>query len=632
MNPVPPPAPSDTTAKRLRLRLVATSVALVGLAFIQTPGAQTADTKLDLVVDPGGMLARAFTMWDGLGAFGQVGNQAYGYLWPMGPVFWAGELLDFPGWVTQRLWLALVLVVAFLGFARLIRALGVRHDLAVILGGVAYALSPRILTTVGPISIEAWPSALAPWVLLALVLGSRQGSPRRYALGAALGVAMVGGVNAAATFAVLPLGVVWLTTRSGGPRRRSLMFWWPVFTVLGCLWWLLPLVILGRYSPPFLDYIETAAITTYPTTLFDALRGTSAWIPYIENRWRAGNDLITSPVLILHSTVVLIIGFVGLARRDNPHRTFAAAGIAIGVLMVTFGHLGAQEGWFGSEQRSLLDGVLAPFRNVHKFDPLIRIPLVFGLAHLVDAQLTAWDAHLANRGTDGSRRPTAWRRFGVRANHLAVVWLALIAVVGSSQPAWTGRLAPGEAFAAVPAYWQEAAAWVGQDPDTQSLLLPASSFGSYIWGRPQDEPIQPLADAPWAVRNAIPLAPVGNIRSLDAIEERLYRGAGSEGLTDYFRRMGVRYLVVRNDLERGADIADPVHSQTHPASAWRRHSARSRAGSPRSSAMMSNSPSTTAGRPSTPPSRSSRSRGRRRQPSPRPTCRSSSEHPRTSSP
>lgn len=530
----------------------------MALAFVQSPGAQTADTKLDLVVDPGAMLMRSLSMWDSLGAFGQVGNQAYGYLWPMGPFFWAGHLLDLPGWVTQRLWLALVLVVAFLGCARLLKALGVRHDLAIILGGLAYALSPRILTTVGPISIEAWPSALAPWVLLALVLGSRQGSPRRYALGAALGVAMVGGVNAAATFAVIPLGAVWLLTRTPGPRRRSLMFWWPLFTALACLWWLVPLVVLGRYSPPFLDYIETAELTTYPTTLFDSLRGTSAWIPYLEARWRAGADLITTPVLIQHSTIVLLLGFVGLSRRDNPHRVFAATGLLLGLLMVTFGHSGPAEGWFAPEQRSLLDGVLSPFRNVHKFDPLVRLPLVLGLAHLVDTVLQRWESRKRSDMIAGATR-SRWEAAGARVSHLAVVGLAVVAVVGATQPAWTGRLAPGESFTEVPEYWREATAWVAQeDPQAQSLLLPGSEFGAYVWGTTQDEPMQPLATAPWAVRNAIPLAPVGNIRALDALEERLDRGLGSAGLGDYLRRLGVRFLVVRNDLEPSDDVVDPV--------------------------------------------------------------------------
>ena len=116
--------------------------------------------------------------------------------------------------------------------------------------------------------------ALAPWVLVPLVARGPSG------LAASRGRCCPpwrspasGGVNAAATFAVIPLGVVWLLTRDAGPRRRSLMTWWPLFVLVGTAWWLVPLLLLGRYSPPFLDYIETASVTTFPTTLFDALRG-----------------------------------------------------------------------------------------------------------------------------------------------------------------------------------------------------------------------------------------------------------------------------------------------------------------------------------------------------------------------
>ena len=129
---------------------------------------------------------------------------------------------------------------------------------------------------------------------------------------------MVGGVNAAATSAVLPLGVLWLLTREPGPRRRSMMLWWPIFTVLGTLWWLVPLFLLGAYSPPFLDFIETAAVTTYPTTLADALRGTSNWVAYLDPDARAGRDLITSVYLPLNSAVVLAAGVAGLAPAAQP--------------------------------------------------------------------------------------------------------------------------------------------------------------------------------------------------------------------------------------------------------------------------------------------------------------------------
>ena len=548
--------PSSTV---FRLRLLAACALLVGLAFVQAPGLLTADTKLDLATAPAELLGRALHLWDGAGAFGQVQNQAYGYLWPMGPFFLGGWLLAIPGWVVQRLWLGLVLSVALTGSARLARALGIRSDLACLLAGFAYALSPRMLTTLGPISIEAWPSALAPWVLLPLVVGAQRGDPRRYAALSALGVAMVGGVNAAATFAVVPLGALWLLTREPGPRRRTLLTWWPLLTALGTLWWLVPLFLLGAYSPPFLDFIETTTVTTFPTTPFDVLRGTSDWVPYLDPTSRAGNDLLTTPYLVLNSGVVLLLGCAGLIDRRTPHRRFLALGLLVGVLMVGAGHGGSTSGWFAAPVRELLDGALAPLRNVHKFDPILRIPLVLGLGFVVDRAVAA-----ARRSRDG-RAAGAERGaalFAERVNRWVLVALAVVAVAGAAVPVLLGRIPPAGAFQATPDYWSQAAAWLGARDgdglDGDALLVPGSSFGSYVWGAPHDEPMQWLASSPWAVRNVIPLAPGGNIRMLTAIEDRLAQGEGSAGLTTFLQRAGVRYLVVRNDLAVDDDVPVPV--------------------------------------------------------------------------
>ncbi len=331
------------------------------------------------------------------------------------------------------------------------------------------------------------------------------------------------------------------------------MLWWPAFTALATLWWLVPLVIMGVYSPPFLDYIESASNTTFPTTLFDALRGTSDWVPYVDANSRAGNDLIRRFFLPLDSGVVLLLGLVGLLRRTNPHRLFLSMGVVVGLCMVTMGHLGSVHGWVAADLNSLLDGVLAPLRNVHKFDPILRLPLVLGLAWLVDACV---DQVRDGRGPSG-RQPAPLSAALRRVNQFVVVGTAVIAVAGAALPAVAGRTTPGGAFPAIPGYWTQAAAWLGNQPGT-ALLVPGSSFGTYVWGSPRDEPFQSLATTPWAVRNAVPLVPPGNIRMLDAIEARLAQGRGSPGLAQYLRRAGVSHLVVRNDLARSPDVPDPV--------------------------------------------------------------------------
>jgi arabinofuranan 3-O-arabinosyltransferase len=536
---------------RTGVRVLAVCLLLVGLAFIQNSGFLVSDTKFDLAVSPQQFLERALHLWDDKGAFGQLQNQAYGYLWPMGPFFALLHALAVPGWIIQRLWQALVMCVAFVGTVRVVRALGVRSDLASISAGLAFALSPRMLTVLGPISVEAWPSALAPWVLLPLVLGSTAGSPRRAAALSALAVALVGGVNASATFAVLPMGVIWILTRTRGPRRRSLMIWWPTFTLLGTLWWLVPLFVMGSYSPPFLDFIETTSVTTFPTTVFDALRGTSNWIPYVSPGSRAGNDLVTAGYLAVNSGVLLLAGFAGLIDRRNPHRPFLAISVLTGLVMVTAGHTGVVHGLFAGDVRALLDGSLAPLRNVHKFDPIIRLPLVVGLAFVIERLLTARRA--IPRSTEDALSVLD------RANQTAVLGLVLVGLIGSVTPILTGRLEPADPVAGLPTYWKQAASYLGARPDEgTALLAPGSAFGTYLWGSPRDEPLQFLARSPWAVRNAIPLAPVNNIRMLDAIEDRFAQGHGSIGFTRYLQRNGVGFLVVRNDLQPSSDVPDPV--------------------------------------------------------------------------
>ena len=535
----PSPEESDSPSPRLmhRLRLVAVSVVLAALAFIQDPGRIAADTKLDLAVDPAGFLARSLSLWEPLGFFGQLQNQAYGYLFPVGPLFVLGDLVGLPAWVVQRLWWAALLIGAFLGVVRLARLLGVQRESSLILAGLAYALAPRMVTEIGVLSVEVLPFAVAPWVLIPLVsVADGRLTARRGAALSGLAVLVAGGVNAVATAAVLPLGAWWILTRFRGRARLGLLGWWTLAILLASLWWAVPLLLLGRYSPPFLDWIESSSVTTLITSPDTVLRGASQWVAYVVEpggpTWPGGWMLVTAPVLILATGLVAAVGLAGLALRSTPHRAFLVGGVLAGMVLVSLGHTGVVQGIFAPAAQEALDGLLAPLRNTHKFDLILRLPLALGVGFAIDAL---------------SRR--SLRRHPAGPRVIAATMAVLLAV--GAWPMATGTLVRDRSYEAIPDYWPEVAQWLAEEaPDGRALLVPGASFGIYSWGRTQDEPLQPLAASPWAVRDAVPLSSAGNIRWLDAVQERLDSGRGSPRLADALARAGVEYVVVRNDVDR----------------------------------------------------------------------------------
>ncbi|MGH3561180.1 MAG: alpha-(1-_3)-arabinofuranosyltransferase domain-containing protein, partial [Mycobacterium sp.] len=274
------------------------AVALV-CSFAQSPGRVSPDTKLDLTANPMRFLARAANLWNSDLPFGQAQNQAYGYLFPHGTFFLAGDLVGLPGWVTQRLWWAVLLTVGFWGLLRVAETLGIGSPTSRVIGAAAFALSPRVLTTLGSISSETLPMMLAPWVLLPVIRvlrADRDRAVRALAGQAGVAVALMGAVNAVATLAgCLPALIWWACHR---PNRLWWRFtgWWLSAMLLALLWWVVALTLLRRISPPFLDFIESPRVTTRWTSLVEVLRGTHSWTPFVAPNATAGAPLITRPV------------------------------------------------------------------------------------------------------------------------------------------------------------------------------------------------------------------------------------------------------------------------------------------------------------------------------------------------
>jgi len=88
--------------------------------------------------------------------------------------------------------------------------------------------------------------------------------------------------------------------------------------LLAVLWWVVALFMLGRISPPFLDFIESSGVTTRWMSLAEMLRGTDAWTPFVAPNATAGASLVTGSVAVLATTLVAAAGIAGLTMRTMP--------------------------------------------------------------------------------------------------------------------------------------------------------------------------------------------------------------------------------------------------------------------------------------------------------------------------
>ncbi|HEX2289867.1 MAG TPA: alpha-(1-_3)-arabinofuranosyltransferase, partial [Pseudonocardiaceae bacterium] len=474
---------------------------------------------------------------------GQAQNQAYGYLFPHGTFFLLGDMLNVPGWVTQRLWWALLLVVGFWGLLRVAEALGIGSPTSRVIAAVAFALSPRVLTTLGAISSETLPMMLAPWVLLPVILALRgHGEVRVMAARSAVAIALMGAVNAVATLTGCLAAVIWLACHRPNKLWWRFTGWWLLCAVLAVLWWVVALVMLGRVSPPFLDFIESSGVTTQWMSLTEMLRGTDAWTPFVAPNATAGASLVTGSVAVLATTLVAAAGLAGLAMRTMPARGRLITILLSGVVLLAVGYSGGLGSPVALEVQAFLDAAGTPLRNLHKLEPLLRLPLALGLAHLLgriplpgSAPRPVWTNALAHPEQD---------------KRVAVGVVVLVALTAATSLAWTGRLTPPGAFDAIPPYWQATADWLDEHNDGGRVLVaPGAPFATQVWGTSHDEPLQVLGDNAWGVRDSIPLTPPQTIRALDSVQRLFAAGRPSAGLADTLARQGISYVVVRNDLD-----------------------------------------------------------------------------------
>ncbi|PAZ17229.1 coagulation factor 5/8 type domain-containing protein [Streptomyces sp. SA15] len=537
----PPPAAVPSTAimsgppevPRTRRWLLGFWAVAFVLFLAVHPGRQTFDTKLGVTVDPGRFISDLGQLWHDQGSFGGIQDQYVGYLWPMLPFYWLGHAVQLPVWLVERLWLSLVVSVAFWGALRLAERLRIGSGASRLLAAAAYALWPVFTIVVGSTSAAALPGAFLPWVLLPLA--DERYSARVAALRSALLVPFMGGVNAASTLAALLPAGLYLLSRPPGPRQRKLIAWWTPGVILATAWWWIPLLLLGTYGENFLPYVEGSQTTTETMSATEALRGAGNWVAYLHlvEAWLpAGWTVASAVVVIVCSALAAGLGLAGLARRDMPERRWLVLTVLTAALVLLAGYGGPFGAPFHGVVQDWLNGGLAPFRNIYKFQVGLALALVLGIAHLVGVASE-------RRGA----RPIRGRRF-------APLIAAVLILPGLLWPYLNGSILNPGSFQELPKYWQSTADWLERySPDSRALVVPATAHGIYTWGSPIDQPLDALAESRWAQRDYVPFGTPGNRRAMDAVEQALLTGGEVPGLADYLSRAGVYYVVVRNDLD-----------------------------------------------------------------------------------
>ena len=484
------------------------------LAFLQRPGEVTADTKIDLHVDPVRFLGEVASVWSSSGGLGQVqAGQYSGYLWPMGPFFALGDLIGLPEWVVQRLWLGLLLALAAWGVVKLLDTLlDDPRPLALAVAGALFVVNPYVTTFTQATTVTLLGYAALPWLLLAVHRGLR--TPGRWwwpAVFALVFTSTGGGVNAAVTGWILLgpallLAYEWLTGAVGRRAVWSLTWRTAVVSMAASLWWLVPVAVHAAFGINFLPFTESAGAIWATTSIPESLRLMGYWLSYLGGGFGdvplpyfdASAELLFSRPVVVASLIVPGLAIAGLVwTRRWRYAPFFLLLLLAGLLVMTVGFPA------GTPFRRGVTGAynhLEPIqflRTTYKAGPLVALALAC---------------------LGGAAAAELWPRLPARAPRMVAAAVGVALVCVASWPLVTGRAVdPKFAFDEVPEAWEQAADRVDDAPlgsNGRALVLPGQLYAFYDWGGTVDPILPALAERPVASKTAVPYS---DLHAVDAL-------------------------------------------------------------------------------------------------------------------
>jgi arabinofuranan 3-O-arabinosyltransferase len=557
-----------TRDRAITLGFVAFSFAL---ALWQRPGWATADTKIDLHVDPSRFLGQVASAWTSTTDLGEVHSAQYsGYLWPMGPFFALLHSIGISPWLVQRLWLGLLFALSVWGMLKLLDALiGRPRGVAHVVAAACFLLNPYVAVFTARTSITLLGYAALPWLLLITHRGLHAAGGwrglTRWMWAAAFALVLTstgGGVNAAVVGWMLvgPLVLLLYEPAVGLVRWRSALAFFGQICLLGLLvslWWIAPLLVHVRYGIDFLQFTEQPSSIWATNSITESLRLMGYWTSYIgvgfgttRSFFSDGGTFLFNPLVVTASLLLPAIALAGFARaRRMTYAPFLLTLVVVGVVIMMAGFPN------GTPLRGAMlwlyqHVVLLRFaRTTNKAAPLVAV----GLAGLLGIGAQHFVARL--RRLDGTQ---------TRRVVTATAGAALLAIlVFASLPLIRGQAIDTQLeFKQIPAAWRQAGAGLDRSlpQNTRALVLPGQIFAYYTWGGTLDAILPRLTSRPVAVRYETPYSDLHAVDLLTTVDDLVQQRRLVPGqLTPLLSLMGVGAVITGadDDISRSGAI-DPA--------------------------------------------------------------------------
>ncbi|MGQ0831530.1 MAG: alpha-(1-_3)-arabinofuranosyltransferase domain-containing protein, partial [Microthrixaceae bacterium] len=540
--------------RRSKPELAVLAVLAYGPFLASSPGKLSADSKQDLYLEPGRFLARAADLWDPHVGAGTVPHQNLGYLFPVGPWFWAFDRAGVPDWVAQRLWLGTISLCAALGARWLFEQLGTGRAGA-LAGTAVYALSPYQLAFTARMSVLLLPWAALPWLVGLTMRATRSRDWRAPAL-VSLVLVAAGGINASSLLLVLLAPAIWVCLEVGQAPARARRVLGAVGRLLllavgVSVWWAVGLRVQGTHGLPVLQLTESVRTVAESSNPSDILRGLGNWFFYGHDRNgfsldQAADYAGTSDLVVVLSYVVPLLAIAAAFALRWAHRRFFALLIVAGTIVAVGAWPYEHPTPYGSLWRAFTTetSIGLAFRNSPRVVPVV----VLGFAGLL-------------AGAVGAVGMSTWRRMA--GGGVALAASAALLPVWQQGYLTDGMLRPND----LPSYWVDAARALDRgDHGTRVLEIPGSSFAAYEWGTTVDPITQGLIDRPYLAREILPSGTPPSANLLDALDRRMQQGTfEAASLAPIARLLGVGTISFRGDLDRSGRFDTPA-----PQALWER--------------------------------------------------------------